>query len=109
MLAIYGGYFGGAVGILMLALWSVGLGLDTAAGNPMRVTQLAAVWSVAAVLFLLAADVLRDPFPVAAVLVGAVAGGLAGARVVRHLPARLLRGIVLGTAVSMTVLYFVRA
>ena len=64
----------------MLALWSVGLGLDTAVGNPMRVTQLAAVWSVAAVLFLLAADVLRDPMPVAAVLVGAVAGGLAGAR-----------------------------
>jgi uncharacterized protein len=109
VLAIYGGYFGGAVGILMLALWSVGLGLDTAAGNPMRVTQLAAVWSVAAVLFLLAADVLRDPFPVAAVLIGAIAGGLAGARVVRHLPARLLRGIVLGTAASMTVLYFVRA
>jgi len=37
-----------------------------------------------------------------------VVGGLAGARVVRHLPARLLRGIVLGTAASMTVLYFLR-
>jgi uncharacterized membrane protein YfcA len=108
VLAIYGGYFGGAVGILMLALWSVGLGLDTAVGNPMRVTQLAAVWSVAAVLFLFAADVLDDPLPVAAVLVGAVAGGMAGARVVRHLSARLLRGIVLATAVTMTVLYFAR-
>ena len=92
VLAIYGGYFGGAVGILMLALWSVGLGLDTAVGNPMRVTQLTAVWSVAAVLFLLAADVLRDPLPVAAVLVGAAAGGMAGARWARRLPARLLRG-----------------
>jgi len=108
VLAIYGGYFGGAVGILMLALWSVGLGLDTAVGNPMRVTQLTAVWSVAAVLFLLAADVLRDPLPVAAVLVGAVAGGMAGARWARRLPARLLRGIVLGTAVVMTVLYILR-
>jgi uncharacterized protein len=108
VLAIYGGYFGGAVGILMLALWSVGLGLDTAIGNPMRVTQLAAVWSVAAVLFLFAADVLRDPLPVAAVLVGALAGGVAGARVVRHLSARLLRGIVLTTAVTMTMLYFAR-
>ena len=108
LLAIYGGYFGGAVGILMLALWSVGLGLDTAVGNPMRVTQLAAVWSVAALLFLFAADVLGDPLPVAAVLVSAAAGGLAGARLVRRLPARLLRGIVLGTAVTMTVLYFLR-
>ncbi|MBR7839835.1 sulfite exporter TauE/SafE family protein, partial [Actinospica durhamensis] len=25
-LAVYGGYFGGAVGIMMLALWSIGLG-----------------------------------------------------------------------------------
>jgi uncharacterized protein len=66
------------------------------------------VWSVAALLFLFAADVRGDPLPVAAVLVGAAAGGLAGARLVRRLPARLLRGIVLGTAVTMTVLYFLR-
>jgi uncharacterized protein len=52
--------------------------------------------------------VLGDPLPVATVLVGAAAGGLAGARLVRRLPARLLRGIVLGTAVTMTVLYFLR-
>ena len=108
VLAIYGGYFGGAVGILMLALWSVGLGLDAAAGNPMRVTQLAAVCVGRAVLFLLASDVLHAPLLLAALLVGAVAGGLAGAQLARRLPARLLRGIVLATAVTMTVLYFLR-
>ncbi|MDT0543739.1 MULTISPECIES: hypothetical protein [Streptomyces] len=44
VLAVYGGYFGGAVGILMLALWSIGLGLDAAVGKPMRIAQLAAIY-----------------------------------------------------------------
>jgi len=105
LLAVYGGYFGGAVGILMLALWSVGLGIDTAAGNPMRVTQLAAVWGTAAVFFLVAADVLDYPLPLIAVLVGAAAGGLAGAKLVRSLPARVLHRTVLTVAVTMTALY----
>jgi uncharacterized membrane protein YfcA len=109
VLATYGGYFGGAVGILMLALWSVGVGLDAAAGNPMRVTQLAAVYLTATVLFLVASDVLRSPLVLACMLVGAVAGGFAGAHLARRLPARLLRGVVLVTAVAMTVLYVLRA
>lgn len=108
VLAIYGGYFGGAVGILMLALWSVGLGLDAAKGNPMRVTQIGAIYATAAVLFLLAADVLQDPLPVLAMLVGALAGGFGGAHVTRRLSARVLRAVVLSTAVTMTVLYFLR-
>ncbi|MFI6932908.1 sulfite exporter TauE/SafE family protein [Streptomyces sp. NPDC050287] len=107
-LALYGGYFGGAVGIMMLALWSIGLGLDTAAGNPMRITQLAAVYLSAAALFLVASDTLSAPLTLTALLAGAVAGGFGGAHLARRLPARLLRGVVLGTAVSMTVLYFLR-
>ena len=107
-LAIYGGYFGGAVGILMVALWSIGAGLDAAAANPMRVAQLAAVNLPAAALFLVASDVLDDPAPTAAVLAGALAGGYLGARVARLLPARVLRAIVLITAVTTTVAYIAR-
>lgn len=108
LLAIYGGYFGGAVGILMLALWSAGLGIDAAAGNPMRVAQLAAINAVAAGIFLAAADVLSDPVPLLAVLLGAAVGGFGGARLARHLSARVLRALVLTTAATMTVLYFLR-
>ncbi|MEU0597155.1 sulfite exporter TauE/SafE family protein [Streptomyces sp. NPDC006393] len=107
-LAVYGGYFGGAVGIMMLALWGIGLGLDAAAGNPMRVTQLAAVYLSATVLFLIASDALSAPLLLTVMLVGAVAGGFAGAHLTRRLPAWLLRGILLATAVITTVLYFVR-
>ncbi|WP_420856167.1 sulfite exporter TauE/SafE family protein [Streptomyces abyssalis] len=106
--AAYGGYFGGAVGILMLALWSTGLGLDPAAGNPMRVAQLAAIFLSATVLFLFASDALRVPLMLAAMLAGAVAGGFAGGHLARRLPAALLRAVLLTTAVTTTVLYFLR-
>jgi uncharacterized membrane protein YfcA len=108
VLSVYGGYFGGAVGILMLAVWTIGVGLDPAASNPTRVTQVAAVYVAATVLFLFASDVLLAPLLLVGMLVGAVAGGVAGAAVARRLPARLLRAVVLGTAVTMTVLYFLR-
>ncbi len=109
LLSVYGGYFAGAVGILMLALWSLGLGLDPATGNPMRIAQVTAVYLSAAALFLVASDALTAPLLLAAMLVGAVAGGFGGARLALRLPARALRGVVLGTAVAMTVLYFLRA
>ncbi len=109
LLAVYGGYFGGAVGILMLALWGIGLGLDTAIGNPMRIAQLAAVYVTATALFLIASDVLSAPRVLVTMLVGAVVGGFAGAHLARRLPAWLLHGVVLTTAATMTVLYFLRA
>ncbi|MEE1835229.1 sulfite exporter TauE/SafE family protein [Streptomyces sp. SP17KL33] len=108
LLSIYGGYFGGAVGILMLALWSLGLGLDPATGNPMRIAQVTAVYVSAAALFLVASDALAAPVLLTAMLMGAVVGGFAGARLALRLPGRALRGVVLGTAVTMTVLYFLR-
>ncbi|QDQ15128.1 sulfite exporter TauE/SafE family protein [Streptomyces spectabilis] len=109
LLALYGGYFGGAVGIMMMALWSVGLGLDTAVSNPMRTVQIAAVYLTAAVLFLVASDALNTPWLLGAMLTGAVTGGFTGAHFARRLSARVLRGVILTTAVTMTVLYFVRS
>lgn len=108
LIAIYGGYFGGAVGILMVALWAVGLGLSVSAANPMRIVQLAAVFSVAGVVFLFRSDALDDPLRLVVLTIGAIAGGYGGAHVARRLPPRVLRWILLGTATVMTVLYFIR-
>ena len=109
LLAVYGGYFGGAVGIIMLALWSIGLGLDTAVGNPMRIAQLAAINLSASAVFLTASDALGAPLLLTTMLAGAMAGGFAGAHLARRLPAGLMRNIVLTTAVAMTVLYFLHS
>ncbi|GAA3125430.1 putative membrane protein YfcA [Kribbella aluminosa] len=109
LLAIYGGYFGGAVGLMMLAFWTATTTLDPARGNPLRVVQVAAVYLTAAVIFVFAADVLAQPSQLVAMLTGATIGGYGGAHVVRRLPAGVLRGLVLSTAVLMTGLFFVRA
>ncbi|GGO36529.1 TSUP family transporter [Streptomyces lasiicapitis] len=108
VLAVYGGYFGGAVGIMMLALWGIGLGLDAAAGNPMRIVQVGAIYLSASALFLAASDALDAPLLLGALLTGALAGGYGGAHLARRIPSRVLRGIVLTTAATMTVLYFLR-
>ncbi|MFO7192534.1 MULTISPECIES: sulfite exporter TauE/SafE family protein [Thermocrispum] len=108
VVAAYGGYFGGAVGILMVSLWSVGLGLDPAVSNPMRVTQLAAIFLSASVLFLVASDALDASTILVVMLAGAIAGGFLGAQLARRLPAWLLRAALLATAVTTTVLYFLR-
>jgi uncharacterized protein len=104
LLTVYGGYFGGAVGILMLAVWSV----DPAVANPLRVTQIGAVYSTAAVVFLFTTDVLDHPGPLLAMLTGAIVGGVAGARAGRRLPGSALRAIIVTVAATMTVLYTVQ-
>ncbi|GAA2801578.1 sulfite exporter TauE/SafE family protein [Kribbella solani] len=109
VLAIYGGYFGGAVGLMMLAFWTATTSLDPARGNPLRVIQVAAVYLTAGVVFVFAADVLSRPVALVAMLGGAMVGGYAGAQLVRRMPARVLRTLVLTTAVLMTMVFFVRA
>ncbi|HET6738280.1 MAG TPA: sulfite exporter TauE/SafE family protein [Kribbella sp.] len=109
VLAIYGGYFGGAVGLMMLAFWTATTTLDPARGNPLRVIQVAAVYLTAALIFVFAADVLSQPLQLVVMLGGAIIGGYGGAHVVRRLPPTVLRWLVLSTAVLMTALFFVRA
>ncbi|MFD3400863.1 sulfite exporter TauE/SafE family protein [Kribbella sp. NPDC058693] len=109
LLSIYGGYFGGAVGLMMLAFWTATTSLDPARGNPLRVIQVAAVYLTAAVVFVFAANVLAQPIHLVALLAGAVIGGYLGAHVVRRLPPAVLRVLVLTTAIAMTVIFFVRA
>ncbi|GAA1698513.1 sulfite exporter TauE/SafE family protein [Kribbella yunnanensis] len=109
LLSIYGGYFGGAVGLMMLAFWTATTSLDPAKGNPLRVLQVAAVYLTSGLIFVFAANVLDQPMRLIAMLCGAIIGGYLGAHLVRRLPRVVLRALVLTTAVAMTILFFVRA
>ncbi len=109
LLSIYGGYFGGAVGLMMLAFWTATTSLDPAKGNPLRVIQVAAVYLTSGLIFVFAANILDQPTYLVTMLLGAMVGGYAGAHLVRRLPAAMLRVLVLSTAVAMTALFFVRA
>ncbi len=78
-IAIYGGYFGGAIGIVMLATWTVFGLTDIHVMNANRTLMGAAANSVAAVLFIIARKVWWPQTLV--MLVAAIIGGYIGARI----------------------------
>lgn len=92
LIGVYGGYFGAAQGVLLVAV--LGLGLDEALQrvNAAKNVLATLVNGVAALFFIVATDVAWA----AAVLLalGAIVGGVIGARVGRRLPDRLLRGFI---------------
>jgi uncharacterized membrane protein YfcA len=107
LLAIYGGYFGGAVGLMMLAVWSL---LDTAelkAMAPAR-TLLVSAANGAAVLCFVVAGAVRWTETLA-MLVSAIVGGYAGARFAQLVPPRLIRLFVLALSATVTAAFFLRA
>jgi uncharacterized protein len=106
-LSIYGGYFGGAVGIMMMAVWSLlGRG-DLKTLNPVKTLLVAATNAVAVICFIDAGAV-RWPQTLA-MLVGAVAGGYGGALLGRRLSSATIRTGVICLTVVMTAVFFVRA
>jgi uncharacterized membrane protein YfcA len=103
--AIYGGYFGAAAGVMLLALLLVALPVSMLQGNAIKNALLGVSNAVAAVGFALFAPVdWRAVLPLAA---GALVGSRLGPVAARHLPATALRvGIALaglGLAVVLAI------
>jgi uncharacterized membrane protein YfcA len=102
-IAVYGGFFGAAAGILILALLGL-LGLtDLRQANALKVLLAAVINGVAVVPFVIARAIAWDAAAVACVC--AVAGGYVGAGLVKRLPSIAIRRFVIFVGCSMT-LYF---
>jgi uncharacterized protein len=106
-LGLYGGYFGGAVGIMMMAAWRLLVGADAKGMAPLRMLMTVTMNSVAVACFIVVGAV-QWPATLA-MLVGTISGGWAGARIERHMPARLVRAVVIATGTLITIVFFVRA
>jgi uncharacterized membrane protein YfcA len=107
MVGIYGGYFGGAVGIIMLAVWTLAGMRDIHAMNGGR-TLLGGVMNAAAVVcFIIAGKVWW--LQTSMMLIAAVAGGYAGARLARRLNPVLVRSIVIAVSITVTAAFFLRS
>jgi uncharacterized membrane protein YfcA len=89
---IYGGYFGAAQGVLLLALFGVFLAEDLQRMNAVKNVLAAIVNGVAAILFMIVADVAW--WVVLLIAVGSVIGGQIGAKIGRKLPPTALRAII---------------
>ncbi|WP_029430496.1 sulfite exporter TauE/SafE family protein [Blastococcus sp. URHD0036] len=89
---IYGGYFGAAAGVLLLATLLLATGEGLPRGNAMKNAVLGVANAVAALGYVVLADVAWSAaLPLA---VGLFAGGLLGPRVVRRSPPAALRRVI---------------
>lgn len=89
---IYGGYFGAAQGVILMALLMMSIRDNLQQLNGLKNLVTVGVNGVAAVAFLLVAPV--DLEVVVLISGGSLVGGLLGARVARRIPPRILRGLI---------------
>lgn len=89
---IYGGYFGAAQGIILLTMLAILVPDDLRRSNALKNVLAGMVNGVAALFFILFADVAWEAAGLIAV--GAAIGGFLGARVGRRIDPRVLRAIV---------------
>ncbi len=104
-ISIYGGYFGGGIGFLMVSAL-------TLAGEPVRVASatknmLAAVMNAAAVAIFVFSPDLHWPQALATTA-GATLGGLFGVHMLERLNEKILRLFVAGVGLALTAALFLR-
>jgi uncharacterized protein len=106
VIATYGGFFGGGIGILMLATLAV-MGMENIhAMNGLKTVLASLINGVAVVAFVLAGAVL---WPQAILMiVGSVIGGYGGAYTARRLDPRQVRRFVIAVGCLMTIYFFIR-
>jgi uncharacterized membrane protein YfcA len=103
---IYGGYFNGGLGILLLALFGLLGQVNLNAMNGMKNVVSALLTAIAVALYAWGGVV---AWPQALVMmIAATVGGYFGARLARRIPAPLLRAGIVGIGLIMTTLFFIR-
>lgn len=104
--AIYGGYFNGGLGILLLALYTVCGEPQLSTSNALKNLN-SLVLSLLSVATFAAAGVIAWG-PALVMMVAATLGGYAGARLSRQVPVAWVRGVVVATGLVMSAVFFVR-
>jgi uncharacterized membrane protein YfcA len=95
---VYGGYFGAAQGVMLLAILGVGLAQDLHRTNALKNVLAGLVNGVAGLYFVFAAHVAWAP--AAIIAASAIVGAQLGARYGRRLPPEALRGLIVLVGIS---------
>ncbi len=106
LVALYGGFFGAGIGILMLAALTFMGVRDVHRANGLKNLAAVSINGVASVAFVLSGKVAWAH--ALAVMAGAIAGGYGGAGVARRVGPRAVRRAVMAVGVTLTVVMFVR-
>ncbi|MFJ5929977.1 sulfite exporter TauE/SafE family protein [Sphingomonas sp. NPDC092440] len=107
LLGIYGGYFGGGVGLITTAVYGLLAGADPRSLFSIR-TLMLAVANFAAALVFIAIGMVRW-WACLPMLAGGILGGWLGARIGKRLSHRLVRAWTLLVTGGTTIVFFVRA
>ena len=100
---VYGGYFGAAQGVLLVAILGIGVADSLQRHNATKNVLALLVNGIAAVVFVLVADV--DWAVAGLIAAGSVVGGQLGATVGRRLPPMVLRGVIVIVGVTALVVF----
>ena len=104
VIATYGGYFGGGIGILMLATLGF-MGMENINEmNAVKTVLQSAINGVAVIAFIIAGAVVW--LQAIVMIAGAIVGGFATASFARRLDPRIVRGFVILVGISMTIYFF---
>ncbi len=106
LIAIYGGYFGGGMGLMMLAAFTLWGMTQIHEMNALKSALGVAINGIAIVAFVVAGQV--DPAPAGVMVVGAAAGGFGGAWLARRYDAKKVRPLVVALGWAMTAVFFWR-
>lgn len=107
VLGVYGGYFGGGIGMMITAAWGLFAGEPPHRLMAPRTLMLAIANAAATIIFV--AFGMISWTLVAPMLIGAVAGGYGGARLGRRLSPAVVRAITLVLTGVTTMMFFQRA
>ena len=106
IVAIYGGYFNGGLGILLLALFGLLGQTQLNAMNGMKNLVSALLTAIAVVIYAVGGIVQWQQALI--MMVAATLGGYLGARVARKIPAHILRWGIVATGLVMAGLFFAK-
>jgi uncharacterized protein len=102
---VYGGYFGAAQGVILMSLLRLCFGDDLQRLNAAKIVLTAIANGVAALLFIVVADVAWGA--AALIAVGSIAGAQVGARYGRLIPSEVLRWVVVTGGVLVALILLV--
>ncbi|MFC5396809.1 sulfite exporter TauE/SafE family protein [Bosea vestrisii] len=107
VLSVYTGYFGGGVGIMMVAVWSLVTSKTPHEANALRMLLVPAANAAAAGLFLMSG--LAPLYHTSILLLAGLMGGWLGASAMKRLRPAALRYAIIAIGASLACVMFVRA